>query len=90
MSGTIEFTDSISHDAIQDNLKRIPWNPHFLASNYEKYTYPIQDVNTRQAIKELKAFLEPMGIYLCGRFAEWEYYNMDVCMASAIETSKRI
>ena len=90
MSGTIEFTDSISHDAIQDNLKKIPWNPHFLASNYEKYTYPIQDVNTRQAIKELKASLEPMGIYLCGRFAEWEYYNMDVCMASAIETSKRI
>ena len=90
MSGTIEFTDSISHDAIQDNLKRIPWNPHFLASNYEKYTYPIQDLNTRQAIKELKASLEPMGIYLCGRFAEWEYYNMDVCMASAIETSKRI
>ena len=65
MSGTIEFTDSISHDAIQD-------------------------LNTRQAIKELKASLEPMGIYLCGRFAEWEYYNMDVCMASAIETSKRI
>ena len=90
MSGTVEFTDYISEDDIKDNLKRIPWNPQYVTHNYEKYTYPIQDANTRNSISNMKMMLEDKGLYLCGRFAEWEYNNMDVCMASAIETSKRV
>lgn len=90
MSGTVEFTDYISEDDIKDNLKRIPWNPQYVTHNYEKYTYPIQDANTRNSISNMKKIFEDKGLYLCGRFAEWEYYNMDVCMASAIETSKRV
>lgn len=90
MTGTIEFTDYISKEDILDNLTRIPYSPKYLAHNYEKYTYPIQKDDTREVIKGIKKKTESQGLYLLGRFAEWEYYNMDVAIGAAIDlfTSK--
>lgn len=85
MTGTIEFTDKIDVEDIMDQLKRMPFLPKYMAHNYEKYTYPIQDKDTRSMIRALKQHLEPLGFYLCGRFAEWEYANMDVCMGHAMD-----
>ena len=85
MTGTIEFTDEIRRDDIIEQLKLMPFSPIYLMHNYEKYTYPIQDHNTRTMITSLKSKLEFEGIYLCGRFAEWEYANMDVCMGYALD-----
>lgn len=90
ITGTIEFTDAISKEDILDNLKRIPLNPKYLDHKYNKYTYPIQDVNTRDMIKEIKSILAPHGFYFTGRFADWEYYNMDVAMGAAIDLCKTI
>ena len=88
MTGTIEFTDYISEEDIKNNLFRIPMSPKYITHHYEKYTYPIQDKNTRQMINTLKTFLNDNQVYLCGRFAEWEYANMDVCIGSAINLYK--
>ena len=41
-------------------------------------------------ITSLKEILETQGIYLLGRFAEWEYYNMDAAMGAALDLNKRI
>lgn len=85
MTGTIEFTDHISKEDILDNLSRIPYHPRYLAHHYEEYTYPIQKDDTRNMITSVKAHLEPSGLYLLGRFAEWEYYNMDVAIGAALD-----
>lgn len=90
MTGTVEFTDYVSEEDIKDNLSRIPLNPQYITHHYEKYTYPIQDKNTRHMVNNLKSILANNHIYLCGRFAEWEYANMDVCMGSAINLCKTI
>ncbi|MDN0048994.1 NAD(P)-binding protein [Bacteroides gallinaceum] len=90
MTATIEFTDSISHDEILKNLSLMPFTPHYLAHNFAPYTYPIQHTATREIIKSLKAVLAPKGMFLLGRFAEWEYYNMDVAMGAAIDLNKSI
>lgn len=90
LTATVEFTDYISKDDILDNLKRIPYNPQYLTHHYEKYTYPIQNGKTREMINSLKEKLEKEGFYLLGRFAEWEYYNMDVAMGAAIDLSKNL
>ena len=84
-TATIEFTDYISKEDIITQLRKIPLNPKYITHNYEKYTYPIQNSNTRGMIKELKKVLAIHGFYLCGRFAEWEYYNMDICLGSALD-----
>ena len=89
MTATIEFTDAISYEEIIDNLSRIPLNPKYIDHKYNKYTYPIQDANTRQLIKNLKSSLKVFGLYFTGRFADWEYYNMDVAMGAAMDMVKR-
>ena len=67
------------------NLELIPFSPQYLTHHYEKYTYPIQDSDTRDMIQALKIKLESEGVYLLGRFAEWEYYNMDAAMGAAMD-----
>ena len=88
ITATIEFTDDINKEAILDNLSRIPLHPKYLDHKCNKYTYPIQDANTRIMIMQLKKELGIYGFYFTGRFADWEYYNMDVAMGAAINTSK--
>ena len=85
MTGTVEFTDYISKEDILDNLSRIPYHPRYLTHHYEQTTYPIQKDNTREMIHSLKNTLAPQGLYLLGRFSEWEYYNMDVAIGAAID-----
>ena len=41
-------------------------------------------------IAGVKERLESQRFYLLGRFAEWEYYNMDAAMGAAIDLSKHI
>ena len=88
MTATIEFADAISKEDIIENLSRIPLNPKYIDHKYNKYTYPIQDANTRQLIRNLKSSLRVFGLYFTGRFADWEYYNMDVAMGAAMDMVK--
>lgn len=90
ISATIEFTDEINKEDILENLKRIPFNPKYIDHKYNKYTYPIQNANTRTIIKDLKSVLALYDFNFTGRFADWEYYNMDVAMWAAIELCKHI
>ena len=90
MTATVEFTDYLSIDKIEYNLNKILLNPRYITHNYEKYTYPIQDRNTRDLITAIKTKLSEFGIYLVGRFAEWEYFNMDVAIGAAMDLVKKL
>lgn len=90
LSATVEFTDSISEENIKEQLKSIPFNPKYLTHKYTKYTYPIQDKDTRALITEIKNNSEKEGLYLTGRFAEWEYYNMDAAIGAALDLGKDV
>lgn len=85
---TIEFTDEVGQDEIAAQLPLMPFHPHYITHHYSRYTYPIQHHSTREMIASLKERLRPCGLYLCGRFAEWEYFNMDAAMASAMKVSE--
>lgn len=88
ITATLEFTDYISKEDILENLKYIPLNPQYLDHEYNQYTYPIQDINTRSIIIDLKQTLAKYGFFFTGRFADWEYYNMDVAIGSAMDLCK--
>lgn len=90
ITATIEFTDHIHKTDILDNLKRIPLHPKYIDHMYNQFTYPIQNGKTRGMIKELKSVLAPCGFYFTGRFADWEYYNMDVAIGAAKDLVERI
>ena len=90
MTATVEFTDYISKDDIRDNLSCLPFHPRYITHHYEEYTYPIQDQHTRELVTSLKRKLSKDSIYLVGRFAEWEYYNMDVAIGAAMDLVKQL
>ncbi len=90
MTGTVEFTDEVGVSEIKKNLAKMPLHPQYITHQYNPYTYPIQDYHTRQMINDLKNELADNGFYLTGRFADWEYYNMDVAMDAAMKTCKVI
>lgn len=88
MTASIEFTDEIEKGKILENLNKLPLKPRYLDHFYSRYTYPIQDRDTRKMVKEFKNVLARRGFFLTGRFADWEYYNMDVAMGAAIDMCK--
>lgn len=85
MTCTVEFTDEIGQEEIIAQLPLMPFHPRYLTHHYSRYTYPIQHHSTREMISSLKDCLRSYGLHLCGRFAEWEYFNMDAAMASAMK-----
>lgn len=90
ITATIEFTDEIGKERILENLKNIPLNPTYIDHKYNKYTYPIQDANTRIMINNLKEVLASDDFFFTGRFADWEYYNMDVAIGAAMDLVKSL
>ena len=55
-----------------------------------KYGYVVQNDDCRRYLKQAKAYFEEIGIPLCGRVAEFEYINMDVCIERARKVAERI
>ena len=90
LTGTIEFTDEVDKDVILENLKKMPYSPRYLTHRFTQYTYPIQSSSTKKMIRGLKEELDVQGIHLLGRFAEWEYYNMDAAIGAALDLNTTI
>ncbi len=86
----VEFSGKQDKEEMIKELQSLPGNLKPLAFNYEPNSYIIQDKQTRSKIENLKSHLAKYNIYLLGRFAEWEYYNMDKCIEAAMELSKRL
>jgi protoporphyrinogen oxidase len=90
LSCVIEFSGKLTEQKIIDELKLLPYQIKPISINYQAASYVIQNHDTRQKIEEIRLKLEPLGFYLLGRFAEWEYYNMDKCMESAMRIKLKI
>ncbi len=55
-----------------------------------KYAYIIYDQDYLKNIKTIRNFVRNLGIWLCGRFSEFEYLNMDACVQRGIDLAKKI
>ncbi|MDR2955457.1 MAG: FAD-dependent oxidoreductase [Prevotella sp.] len=85
-----EFSGKVEYDDMIKELNKLPGNLTPISYNYEPNSYVIHDFQTKELINEAKAILKDEGIHLLGRFAEWEYYNMDKCIESAMKISAEI
>jgi len=81
----VEFSGKLSSDEMRSEIKKLPGELKPIAFHHEENTYVIQDKNTRKNVKELKEKLKIHGFYLHGRFAEWEYYNMDTIIKASLD-----
>lgn len=89
-TATIEFSEKMDYEQIVEQLRHIPFSPKYIAHRYTACTYPVQNSQTRDIIAVAKTQLEPKGIYLLGRFAEWEYYNMDAAIDAGMKLCARL
>lgn len=55
-----------------------------------RYAYIIYDLDYRENMKIVKKFMKSVGISLVGRFAEFEYLNMDACIKRAVNQVMKI
>ena len=90
ISCTVEFSNFVSEEQVKKEIKDLPGNMEFLAYNFEPNSYIIQNAETRELINEYREILEDSNIFLLGRFAEWEYYNMDKAMEAAWVLSDKL
>lgn len=89
-TATIEFSECMSRDEIEKEFAKMPFHPRYLAHHWEEYTYPIQTGVTRRTVLNLKNKLSPLNFFLLGRFAEWEYYNMDAAIGAALDLTRAL
>ncbi|MEJ7682716.1 MAG: hypothetical protein WKG06_33630 [Segetibacter sp.] len=86
----VEFSGKHDEAAMVKELALLPGNLKPLAFNYEPNSYIIQRKDTRNKIQALKELLAGYNIFLLGRFAEWEYHNMDKCIEGAMKLNKEL
>jgi protoporphyrinogen oxidase len=86
----VEFSGEVPYETMIAEIAKLPGNLKPISFNYEPNSYVIQDKQTRPLIASAKKVLEAEGVYLLGRFAEWEYYNMDKCIEAAFDVTSRI
>jgi len=93
-SAIYEATCSASAEQVLKNIGKERAFPqmHYnkvLGTNYTEYAYPIYDLCFEKNIGIINFWLDKVGIRRCGRFAEWRYYNMDICIKRAMEELER-
>lgn len=86
----VEFSGRVSDEEMKKQIEKLPGNLVPISTNYQLNSYIIHDKDTKALIDEVKSAIKPLGISLLGRFAEWEYFNMDACIESAMKTKKNL
>ena len=74
--------DELVENGRQDAFLHEPISYH-----QSDHAYVVFDQNYHYAVPKLLEYLSSLGIYSVGRFAEWQYYNMDVCMKRAMDVA---
>ena len=86
----VEASGNYTKEQLVSELKYLPFNLKPISYNFTKSSYIIQNEETRYLIKKIKNKLLKFNIFLVGRFAEWEYYNMDNAIKSSLDTIRLI
>jgi protoporphyrinogen oxidase len=58
--------------------------------NISEHAYVVFDENYSVSTSIIKKYMGEIGLSSIGRFGEWQYYNMDICIKSSIELAKKI
>jgi len=85
-----EVVGEKSYDEMVENGKKDDFLLRPLAYHVSDHAYVVFDENYDQSTFVIKNYIEDLGLYTLGRFGEWQYYNMDVCIKSSIDLSQRI
>lgn len=91
---TWRMPDSELVDSVESSLRKngilTKDSVQFSRVSRTKYAYIVYDLDHQLRVSKIRKYLSGLGIELCGRFGQFEYLNMDTCMASAKELASRL
>lgn len=58
--------------------------------NVSSHAYVVFDENTITSKSIIMKYLDSINLHTLGRFGEWEYYNMDICIRQAMQLHKKL
>ncbi|TDQ09900.1 protoporphyrinogen/coproporphyrinogen oxidase [Pedobacter metabolipauper] len=85
-----EVVGERTYEEMVENGKKDPFLIRPVDYNVSGHAYVVFDENYDTATKNVKDYLQQIELYTLGRFGEWQYYNMDICIKSSLETAKKI
>ena len=92
--GVWELSDDAVVNRVIDDLEKVGMihrrDVCYARAVRDKYGYVVQDASYRKHLAIAKAYFESAGIALCGRVAEHEYINMDVCIERGMAVARRL
>ncbi|WP_345952075.1 FAD-dependent oxidoreductase [Mucilaginibacter sp. PAMB04274] len=80
-----EVVGEKSYDEMVENGKKDPFLIRPIDYHVSDHAYVVFDENYDTATQNVKTYLQNLGIHTLGRFGEWQYYNMDVCIKQSID-----
>lgn len=87
------ITESVGEHSYEDMIEyggKFTYLEEPIDYNVSEHAYVVYDQNFSYATTKIKQYLEEIRLYSIGRFGEWEYYNMDMCMETAMRLAKKI
>jgi len=92
--GVWELSDDAVVNRVIDDLEKLGMlhrrDVCYTRAVRDKYGYVVQDASYRKHLAIAKTYFESTGIALCGRVAEHEYINMDVCIERGMAVARRL
>ncbi|HCT84081.1 MAG TPA: nucleotidyl-sugar pyranose mutase [Candidatus Margulisbacteria bacterium] len=85
-----EVMGEVDFDKYIRNCKNSSFLINPIDHNLSNHAYVLFEKDTITNKQIIFNYLSSIGMYTLGRFGEWEYYNMDICIEKAICLSKRI
>lgn len=55
-----------------------------------EYAYVVYDEFRSESLRVIFDYLRRINLYSIGRFGQWDYYNMDVCMKQSLELATKL
>lgn len=89
-SCVVEFSGFVPRDVMTEEIKSLPGNLRPIDHNYQESSYVIHDSMTHHKVDAAIKELNRVNIFPLGRFAEWQYYNMDAAIESAMRLVSRL
>ena len=86
----VEFSGEYNFDEVKSELFKLPFNLNPISFNFCKESYILSDFKSREIIDKIQLNFQKNNIHLCGRFAEWKYYNIDNCIEAAMKVCDKI
>lgn len=86
----VEAVGEHSYEEMVKAGKKIDYLIRPLDYHVSDHAYIVFDANYEKARNFIISYLYDYGVYPLGRFGEWAYYNMDICIEKAYELANKI